>query len=492
MEPRATPATTRGQNPCPHPANTTTKTDSETETEHEHCCTPESPKHLKYVVLTTVLVRRVKQGVAEWYRLQLKEKIWKGLVEHSLDGWNIGTPPYGFLADRIPHPVPFKAAQGRTKSRLTLDPVRAPVIARMYTWRTVDKLGCPAIAARLNADPASYPPPNPATGWTAQNVRVMLANPKYTGHMVYGRHRTRNGRRTPAPIDQWLWSPAPVHPAIVDRATWDAAQDIAAGHGTSRDGDEPNSHPATLRFYPYRSRVRCRDCRRRMAGSTYGNPESTYYRCPHNPATPRHAATCPDHPRTVQAPELLLDQIVGRFFATRVFGPGRAELLAAQLPATDADAIADRDAQAARLQARIKRIETAQNSQILELEQLPADPADTAAAAMRARIRARFADLHHEREHLETQLAALAKTTPQAADPALLDQLPALGDILPGLPPALKARLFAAFGLEILWNKPAARPPFRGDHREHPPGPPRNPGPRPGRLPRHRHHRHPR
>jgi recombinase/resolvase-like protein len=147
---------------------------------------------------TTVLVRRVKQGVAEWYRLQLKEKTWKGLVEHSLDGWNIGTPAYGYAAERIPHPVPFKAAQGRTKSRLTLDPDRAPVIAQMYTWRTIDKLGCPAIAARLNADPAAYPPPNPGTGWTAQNVRVILANPKYTGHMVYGRHRTRNGRRTPA------------------------------------------------------------------------------------------------------------------------------------------------------------------------------------------------------------------------------------------------------------------------------------------------------
>ncbi len=416
----------------------------------------DEPADIEGVNATTVLVRRVKQGVAEWYRLQLKEKIWKGLVEHSLDGWNIGTPPYGYTADRIPHPVPFKAAQGRTKSRLTLDPDRAPVIARIFTWRTADKLGCPAIATRLNASPASYPPPNPATGWTAQNVRVMLANPKYTGHMVYGRHRTRNGRRTPAPQDQWLWSPAPVHPAIVDRATWDTAQDVAAGHGTSRDGDDLNSHPATRRFYSYRSRVRCRDCRRRMAGSTYGKPGalSTYYRCPHDPATPKHAADHPDHPRTVQAPELLLDRIVGRFFADRVFGPGRAELLAAQLPATDADAAAERDAQAARLQARIKRIETAQNSQILELEQLSADPADTASAAMRARIRARFADLHHEREQIETQPTALAKTTPAAADPALLDELPLLGDILPGLTPALKARLFAAFGLEILWNKP--------------------------------------
>jgi len=419
----------------------------------------DEPADIEGVNATTVLVRRVKQGVAEWYRLQLKEKIWKGLVEHSLDGWNIGSPAYGYAAERIPHPVPFKAAQGRTKSRLILDPVRAPVIARMFTWRTVEKLGCPAIAARLNADPASYPPPNPATGWTAQNVRVILANPKYTGHMVYGRHRTRNGRRTPAPPDQWLWSPDPVHPAIIDRDTWQAAQDAAAGHGTSRDGDELNSHPATRRFYPYRSRIRCRDCRRRMTGMTYVNPggQPVYYRCPHNPATPRHAVACPDHPRTVQAPEALLDQIVGQFFADRIFGPGRAKLLAAQLPATDAGAIAERDAQAARLQARIKRIETAQNSQILELEDLPADPADTAAAAMRARIRARFADLHHEREQLETQLSALAKTAPQATDPALLDELPVLGDILPSLPPALKARLLAAFGIEILWNKPGGQ-----------------------------------
>jgi site-specific DNA recombinase len=44
---------------------------------------------------TTVLGRRVKQGVAEWFRLQIKEKAWRGLREHSLAEWNIGTPPYG-------------------------------------------------------------------------------------------------------------------------------------------------------------------------------------------------------------------------------------------------------------------------------------------------------------------------------------------------------------------------------------------------------------
>lgn len=179
-----------------------------------------------------------------------------------------------------------------------------------------------------------------------------------------------------------------------------------------------------------------------------------YYQCPHNPSNPRHAADHPDHPRTVKAPETKLDQIVGAFFARHVLGPERAALLAAQLPASDAAAAADRDEKAAALTARLRQIETGLNSCILELEQLPADPADTAAAAMRARIRARFGELHHEQELKQAQLAALATTAPKAADTTLLDQLPLAGDILPGLSPRLKAGLFAAFDLQVLWNKP--------------------------------------
>jgi site-specific DNA recombinase len=319
----------------------------------------------------------------------------------------------------------------------------------------VDKLGIPAIAARLNADPARYPAPNPETGWTAQNLAAMLRNPKYTGYMVYGRHRTRNGHRISVPPDQWLWSPAPVHPAIIDRQTWEEAQTVAAGHGSSRDGEGLNSHPATVRFYPYRSRVRSRDCQRRMAGNTYGKPTSlsSYYRCPHNWGSPKHVADHPDHPRTVQIAETLLDRCVGAFFATRIFGPDRAALLADQLPATDAAAAADRDAQETALKARIARIESAQDSKIVELEDLPADPHDPGTQAYRARIRARFAELHEERERLETQLKTLAKTMPHAADTSLLDRLPLAGDVLPRLPPRVRARLFQVFDVSVLWSK---------------------------------------
>jgi hypothetical protein len=178
-----------------------------------------------------------------------------------------------------------------------------------------------------------------------------------------------------------------------------------------------------------------------------------YYQCPHNANNPRYAASHPGHPRTVKIREDLLDQVVAAFFRDRIFGPGRAGLLAVQLPATDAAAAADRDAQAAALTARLRQIDTGLGSCVLELEQLPADPADTAAAALRGRIRARFAELHTEHEQKTGQLAALAQVTPKAADTTLLDQLPLAGDILPGLPDNLKAQLFAAVDLQILWDK---------------------------------------
>ncbi len=195
-----------------------------------------------------------------------------------------------------------------------------------------------------------------------------------------------------------------------------------------------------------------------MAGLAYGRGPVplVYYQCPHTPARPKDAADHPDHPRTVKALEKRLDQIVALFFKDHVFGPRRAELLAAQLPATDQAAAAARDQQETALKTRIRQLDTAQKAQVLSLEQLSPDPADAAASAMRARITDRFAELHHERGQAQTQLDALQAATPQAADPTLLDELPLAGDILPGLDPSLKARLFAA-DLQILWKPPTCR-----------------------------------
>jgi DNA invertase Pin-like site-specific DNA recombinase len=124
----------------------------------------DEPINVEGMNATTILIRRVKQGIAEWYRFALKEKAWRGFEQHTLDGYNIGGAPYGYHPERIPHPNPGKAAQGRTKTRLILDPQRAPVVAQIFTWRTADKLGVTTITNRLNADPAATPHPSRAGG----------------------------------------------------------------------------------------------------------------------------------------------------------------------------------------------------------------------------------------------------------------------------------------------------------------------------------------
>jgi DNA invertase Pin-like site-specific DNA recombinase len=414
----------------------------------------DEPASIEGLNSTTVLTRRVKQGVAEWYRLQLKEKAWKGFREHSIAGWNIGPAAYGYLADRVPHPAPGKAAQGRTKSRLVLDPARGPVVTRIFDWRVSYRLSIRTITDRLNADPAAYPPPD-GTAWTKTGVLAILANPKYTGHMVFGRTRKQGGTRGhKVPQDQWIWSPEPAHPVLVGRPVWDAAQHVSTGRGNVRDPETPTTQPG--RRYLLRSRIQCRICQRRMSGTWRPAPSTgtiyIYYRCPHDPANVRHAAAHPDHPHVSVREDRLMGALAG-FFDQYLFGHDRAALLAALLPATATDAAEARARKEARLRAELARIGTAEHGLITELEQ-PADPADPAAQAYRARIRARYAELYDQRTTTQAQLDGLQQATPQAEDndPGLLDQLPYAAGLLDDAPGRIKAALLAAFAIHALYN----------------------------------------
>ena len=246
----------------------------------------------------------------------------------------------------------------------------------------------------------------------------------------------------------------------MDRHTWDAAQQAGAEHATSRDGDDLSTHPATRRRYLLRSRIRCKICQRRMCGITRTHPERgpagdyAYYLCPHNPANPRHAATAPDHPRTVTAPENLLLSVLRAGLSAYALAPGRAGRLRQLLPAGAAGQQARHDTQAAALSLRLKQIDTAEKNLITELDaaaQLPA----TAAGAYRARIRERFTQLCTERDTITAQLTELAHHTSQHGnDPTLIDELPELAGRLDELPERIQAHLFAAFDIQILWNPP--------------------------------------
>ena len=412
----------------------------------------DEPFNVTGINATTILVRRVKQGVAEWYRFQLREKVWAGLREHSLAGWNLGKVPTGYLPEKHPHPNPIKAAEGRTKTRLIPDPIFAPVVAQIYRWRVADRLGKPTIWRRLAENPHRYPVP-PSGAWSLALVDEILSNPKYTGHQVMGRRKTKGGTRQWTPASEWIWTPEPTHSALVARETWDAAQQMGRRHGSARDPETPTTRPG--RRYALRSRLYCSICHRRMAGQgrTTTKGHLTYYRCPHDAAIPRHVAAHPEH-RNVWVREEPLMAGIARFFTERVFGPDRAAMLDATLPRTAAAQAARDAARASTLRKKLAKIDVSETALISELENTPEGMPEAAVAAYRQRLRGRFTELFTERTSLQKQLDTL--TTPSdepASDPALLDELPFLGDIITNAPAGLIERLLAIFDLSAVYNR---------------------------------------
>jgi hypothetical protein len=417
------------------------------------------PVFLEGANAATLLFRRTKQNIAEFFRIQIKEDCRKGLIEHTIDGWNIGPAPYGYLADRHPHPAPGKAAQGRTKTRLIPDPARGPVVTLIFDWRVVRRLSVATIAWRLNGDPAAYPAPGNGPGWTESSVSAILRNPKYTGFMVYGRTRKIPGKKKtrPVPPDQWIWSPQPAHQALTDRATWDAAQHIGAERGNVRDTEKPTTQPGSR--YPLRSRIRHEACQRRMYGvrrptASKANPGAvyTYYHCPYNPSNPRHVAAWPGHPgHSVSIRDEVIMAAVAGFLGQYVFGHDRAAMLATQIPATSAEHAAARDRQHDHLTADLARITTAQEGLFTELGRLGADTSP-ATQAYRQRIQTRHAELHDEHTRTQAQLDDLAAAATPSQHPGLLDELPYLTAQLDDTPADLLEALINALDIQILYR----------------------------------------
>src|SRR5213082_1832404 len=58
-------------------------------------------------------------SIAEWYVLDMLEKSRAGFEEHTRQGFNIGAAPYGYLAERVPHPVVAQIFAWRVEQRLS-------------------------------------------------------------------------------------------------------------------------------------------------------------------------------------------------------------------------------------------------------------------------------------------------------------------------------------------------------------------------------------
>lgn len=391
---------------------------------------------------TSVLTRRVKQGIAEWYVRDLIEKSRRGMEESVRQGWHTGgRAPYGYALEQHQHPNPSKAREGKRKHRLILDPVRAPIVLMIFEDYCRRRLGLGEICDKLNSDLDRYPPPTANSKdemalrktWSRSQIQGMLRNPKYTGYNVWGRHDKRPGRPHIRPREQWVWSPAPTHPAVVPRELFDKVEERAR-HNTIAAKRAPADYPTRRtrragRFYTLRGRVRCSLCGRRMEGTHQKG--SNYYRCRFTAGRGTSADDATGHPRTLQIKEDVILETLLDFMDRRLFGPERLnhlrdELAATRAPDNDYRHLADLE----RLQAERAKIDQSLHRQALRMEEHD-DPHHPVIALAKQRID----ELSIQRETVREAIrAAEAK---QTAVPAT-DEIEAALQRVPDLRPALK------------------------------------------------------
>ena len=413
---------------------------------------------------TSILTRRVKQGVAEWYVRDLIEKSRRGMEESVRQGWHTGGPaPYGYALEPHHHPNPQKAREGRKKHRLIPDPVQAPIVQMIFNDYCVGGLGLGAMCDKLNADLERYPPPtrnkkdenNLVQTWSRSQIQAMIRNPKYTGYNVWGRHDKRPGRPFIRPREQWVWSPTASHEPLVSRELFDQVEARARRNNNPAKNIGPLDYPQRRlrragRVYPLRGRVRCGICGRRMEGSHQKG--SNWYRCRFVTLRGPAAADATGHPRVLGIKEDIVLDAAFDFLGRRVFGPDRLSLLRGELARFADSGDDERQAELVRLAREREEIDRSLYRQALRLEEHD-DPAHPIVSLAKQRID----ELSARRENLDErvrQLNANRPTAPTAHEiEALLDAVPDLRPVMQQAPPDELTELFAAFDLTATYDK---------------------------------------
>ena len=389
---------------------------------------------------TAILTRRVKQGIAEWYVRDLMEKSRRGMEESVRQGWHTGgRPPYGYTLEAHAHPNPNKAREGKRKHRLILDPIRGPVVLMIFEDYCVRLLGIGAICDKLNRNPDRYPPPIPNRKdesplphtWSRSVLNALLRNPKYTGFNVWGRNDRRPGHPQIRPREEWVWSPAPTHEAIVSRELFEMVEERAMTNfkgtkaGTRQHAGSPK--PRAGRLYPLRGRVRCGLCGHRMEGSHQKG--SNWYRCQYVQRRSEAAAIYAEHPKVLGIKEAKVLEAILAFLARRVFGPDRLHLLRDELADATSSTWDEHKADLERLEGELVAINRSLRAQALRLEEHE-DPTHPVVALATERIE----ELSTRKSAVTYAIKSLQVERPAGHDP---DEVAAMLDAVPDLREAL-------------------------------------------------------
>jgi site-specific DNA recombinase len=179
---------------------------------------------------------------AEFEHATIVDRVTAGLERRVREGrWMSGRSPYGYT---------------RANGLLVPDPVKAPVVRRIFQLYVEGRLGTTAIARTLEAEGAPAPRQH---GWSPNALQLILANPAYRGLVRW------NGEIHPG-----------LHEPLVNEETFDKAQEILR-----RRGEDASLRRGNPSDFLLSGLVRCHYCGRAYVGtSAHGRSNRyTYYAC---------------------------------------------------------------------------------------------------------------------------------------------------------------------------------------------------------------------
>ena len=214
----------------------------------------------------------VKGAFADYERVKLLDRTRRGRLEKARQGYIVGCPaPYGYRY--------VKKGPGEKGGRYIVDEQEAQIVRQIFTW-LLSGMSARSIVVRLNAEgiPASR-----GTHWAKSSVLKLLKNEAYIGTVYFNRrqcvlpanpkpgHRERHNKKTARrlrPSSEWIRISVP---AILDRGTFDQAQDRLKKNISQLSGR--NTHY----FYLLKCLLGCEFCQDQYVGC-HSNGRR-YYRC---------------------------------------------------------------------------------------------------------------------------------------------------------------------------------------------------------------------
>jgi site-specific DNA recombinase len=398
------------------------------------------------------LIRHMFQALDQFEVEKLGREVRRGQTENTRQGYrNGGRAPYGYRLRHEPHPDPARARAGDKKSRLVVDPERAPVIAEIFD-RFLSGSGYKEIADHLNR-PGGPPSPshvdsrrNTAGKWSKNTLRAILQNPVYTGRLFWNRLDFRAVKQGEGPLvrrkpEEWIEA-AERHQAIIGEEQFKRVQVEIARRGRSEGSRRRGKQK---RSYLLRGVVQCATGHNPLRMHGKSRKGITYYACCYRISYGDKAAEALGHGKWQYVREDALVKVIDAFFASRVFGPRRLAHFRAQHKELAAELREDGGGERKRIEHEVGEIERRIQRQLDAIEN-GVDP-----VLVGERIRA----LKQEREVAEAALADLEATDRRdgvvdLADAcSVIDGIPDLGEALADADPEMRRAVFDAFRLSV-------------------------------------------